>query len=378
MSNDQKENSSNLVNVTDLNSTREIVTPAIDSKYVVDPETTASNTATPNTTAVSISKDSKMDPLFLPETRNAALPILYPTIYEQLLKQRGCFWQTHEVPLDKDLADWAILTADEKHFIKHILAFFATSDLIVTENLEERFLDDIKIIEVRMMYRFQEVMEDIHSEMYALLIDTYISDLEEKNKLFNAVREIPVIKKKAEWAKKWINSTNPYCHRLIAFATVEGILFSGSFCAIYWLKNRGLLPGFTFSNDFISRDEGLHVEGALTIHNLLYEKADQKIAHEITREAVELEIEFITEALPCRLIGINAGNMKEYIKYVANGQLKLFGYSEIYPNVAQPFPFMDLIRLDSKANFFEKNSSQYKATAPVNSDANIDPYADLL
>lgn len=318
--------------------------------------------------------DLVLDPLFAEETRHAALPIRYPTIMELKEKQRGCYWQPHEVPIAGDLADWKKLTPDEQHFIKMVLAFFASSDLIVNENLMERFVKDVKALEVQILYRFQAMMEDIHSEMYALLIDTYIDDPDEKKRLLNAVVEIPIIKKKAQWAAKWMATDRPYNERLIAFAAVEGIFFSGSFCSIFWLKERGIMPGLTLSNDFISRDEGTHVEGAQKIHELLVKKADQKTVHEIIAEAVELETEFICGALPCRLIGINSTTMTEYIKFVANRLLKQFGYDELYKGVKQPFPFMDRICLDGKSNFFEIRPSQYNKLAKVDT---TDPYAGL-
>ena len=317
---------------------------------------------------------NQLDPLFQEEKRKAMLPILYPTINDLTKKQRGCFWQVHEVSLKQDIIDWKKLDANEKHFIKMILAFFASSDLIVNKNLMERFIHDVKCLEVQTMYHFQEAMEDIHSEMYAVLIDTYITDSEEKAKLFNAVVEIPIIGKKAEWANKWIASDKPYNQRLIAFAAIEGISFSGPFCSIFWLKERGLLPGLTLSNDFISRDEGLHVEGAIEINKLLIDKAPQDVANEIIRSAVNLEIEFVTKALPCNLIGINAQSMVTYIKYVANRLLTQFGYNILYDNIEQPFPFMDRIGLDSKSNFFESRPSQYNKLAKLD---NIDPYANL-
>lgn len=315
-----------------------------------------------------------MDPLFIEDPRRSALPILYPTIVKLKEKQRGCYWQPHEVSLANDLVDWKKLNVNEQHFIKMVLAFFASSDLIVNENLMERFVKDVKALEVQMLYRFQAMMEDIHSDMYALLIDTYIDDPNEKKKLLNAVVEIPIIKKKAEWAEKWIASTKPYNERLIAFAAVEGIFFSGSFCSIFWLKERGLLPGLTLSNDFISRDEGTHVEGAQLIHNLLQIKADQKVVHQIITEAVELEVEFICNALPCKLIGINSITMTEYIKFVANRLLKQFEYDELFVGIKQPFPFMDRIGLDGKSNFFEIRPSQYNKLAKVDT---IDPYSNL-
>ena len=315
-----------------------------------------------------------MDPLFMPETRVASLPILYPTIIDLLKKQRGCFWQTHEVSLYNDLVDWNSLHKDEKHFLKMILAFFASSDLIINENLVDRFIKDIPALEIQMLYRFQAMMEDIHSEMYALLIDVYISDSDEKKKLFNAMNDIPIIKKKAHWAKKWISSELPYNQRLIAFAAIEGIFFSGAFCSIFWMKEQGKLKGLTMSNDFISRDEGLHVESAVEIHKLLQEKADQKIVHNIIKEAVTLEIEFICVALPCNLLGINAKLMTQYIKYIANRLMLQFGYSIIYENISQPFSFMDRIGLDSKSNFFETKPTQYNKLARQES---INPYDGL-
>lgn len=316
-----------------------------------------------------------LDPLFIPDSRVASLPIYYPTILQLLKKQRGCYWQTHEVPLYSDLDDWNNkLNKDERFFLKMILAFFASSDLIVNENLATRFINDIKPIEIQMLYRYQAMMEDIHSEMYALLIDTYISDPVEKKHLLNAVVEIPIIKKKAEWAEKWISSDLPYNQRLLAFAAIEGIFFSGAFCSIFWMKERGMLKGLTLSNDFISRDEGLHVSTAEEIHKLLRVKASEDVAHAIIKDAVDLEIKFICEALPCKLIGINSKNMTEYIKYVANRLLKQFNYNIVYENIKQPFAFMDRIALDSKSNFFELRPSQYNK---LETSVDVDPYGDI-
>lgn len=313
--------------------------------------------------------------IFAEDTRNALLPIKFPSIWELVKKQRGCFWQTHEVSLAQDKIHWKKLDRDEQYFIKTVLAFFASSDLIVNKNLIERFINDAKPLEIQMMYRYQAMMEDIHSEMYALLIDSYIDNPAEKADLFNAVKTVPIIAKKAAWAERWIDSELPYSHRLLAFAAIEGIFFSGSFCAIFWLKERGIMPGLTLSNDFISRDEGLHVEGAVTISGLLKEKASEQAALDIFKSAVELETEFITEALPCKLIGMNASMMIEYIKYVANRMAKQFGYNEIYPNVKQPFNFMDRIGLDGKSNFFERRPSEYNKLA-VDEEDDEDPYAD--
>lgn len=316
-----------------------------------------------------------IDPLFQEDTRSSVLPVKYPTIRSCLEKQRGSYWQTHEVSLKKDLFDWVKLTKDEQHFIKMVLAFFATSDIIVNKNLTKRFTQEIQVHEVAMLYNYQKMMEDIHSEMYAILIDTYISDPNEKTFLLNAVNNIPIIAKKAAWAYKWMDSNKPYNNRLVAFSAMEGIFFSGSFCAIYWLKERGILPGLTLSNDFISRDEGMHVESAIEINNLLYDKADVNTIYEIIREAVALEIEFITEALPCKLIGMNSTMMIEYIKFVANRLIKQYGYNELYTNVSQPFTFMDRIGLDGKSNFFEKRPSEYNKLASEESEE--DPYSNL-
>jgi len=299
------------------------------------------------------------DPLFEEDDRNAILPIKYPTVWEIVKNQRGCFWQAHEVSLNEDEADWAKLNEDEQFFIKMVLAFFATSDLIVNKNIADRFINDVKALEVIMMYNIQSAIEDIHSEMYALLIDRYIKDPKEKDYLFNAVKNIPIISKKAAWANNWIHSDKPYSNRLVAFACVEGIFFSGSFCAIFWLRERGLMPGLCLSNEYISRDEGLHCAGAIEIYNLLQEKESESVIFEIVKSAVELETEFIIEALPCKLIGMNSQLMTEYIKYVANRLLKQFGYNPLYPVKQNPFPFMARIELQGKSNFFEKRPSDY-------------------
>lgn len=317
------------------------------------------------------------DPLFVEEAdRNTILPIRYPSIWEAYKIQAACYWQPHEVDLSGDRKDWEQLDADEKHFLKHILAFFARSDLIVNENLEERFKNDIKILEAKTAYAYQEMMENIHSEMYALLIDTYIDDTKEKTFLFNAVETIPSIAKKAEWANKWIGSNAPYAERLVAMSAVEGILFSGAFCSIYWMKERGKLPGLCKSNDFISRDEGQHVEFAILIFNMLKEKISVERMHEIIKEAVAVEIEFITESLPCKLIGMNSELMTQYIMFVANRLVKSYGYPELYPKAVQPFAFMDRIGLKSKSNFFEKKPTEY-SRKDTKKDNDEDPYADL-
>jgi len=315
------------------------------------------------------------DPIFQEETRCAMFPIKYHSIWELLKKQRGCYWQTHEVSLLNDLPHWKALNKDEKYFIKMILAFFAASDLIVNKNLSERFTQELKLNEFQAIYHFQEMMEDIHSEMYSLLIDTYIDNPDEKEHLFNAVKEVPTVKAKAEWAYKWISSDRPFSHRLVAMAAIEGIFFSGAFCAIFWLNERGLLPGLSLSNKFISRDEGLHVDTAVEIHKLLKEKIEVSVMHEIISEAVALSIDFIVKAIPCKLIGMNAEMMVEYVKFVANRLIKSFGYPELYPKAKQPFTFMDRIGLDNKSNFFEQRSSEYNKLAT--NEPTTDPYADL-
>jgi ribonucleotide reductase beta subunit family protein with ferritin-like domain len=268
------------------------------------------------------------------------------------------FWTPEEIDFSKDHADWAKLTADEKHFVTHILAFFAGSDGIVQENLACRFMNEIQLAEARQFYSVQLMMEAIHSETYSLLIDTYIEDKEEKASLFKAIETIPCVKLKAEWAQKWIESRDEnFATRLVAFAIVEGIFFSGSFCAIYWLKKRGLMPGLTFSNELISRDEGMHTEFAVTMYHKL-EKLDASLIVEIIRESVEIETQFICDSLPCSLIGMNSKDMTAYIQFVADRLALQFGIPKIY-KVSNPFDFMDLISLEGKTNFFEKKVSEY-------------------
>lgn len=271
------------------------------------------------------------------------------------------FWTAEEIDLGSDLSDWEKLNDGERHFISHVLAFFAASDGIVNENLALRFYNDVQIAEARCFYGFQIAMENIHSETYSLLIDTYIKDPREKDKLFNAVQNLPCVSKKAEWAMRWIKSDKSFAHRLIAFAAVEGIFFSGSFCAIFWLKKRGLMPGLATSNEFISRDEGLHCEFACHLHSLLSpeEQLDQETITQIVTEAVEIEKEFITDALPASLIGINAQSMTQYIEFVADHWLVTMGCQKFYHST-NPFDWMELISLEGKTNFFEKRVSEYQ------------------
>jgi len=300
------------------------------------------------------------EPLLTPDDKRfVAFPIQYNDIWEMYKKQVDCFWRAEEIDLSKDLDDWKKLTADEKHFVSMILAFFAASDGIVLENLASRFMSDVQVSEARAFYGFQIAMENIHSETYSLLIETYINDKFEKDKLFNALEHFPCIKKKSDWAQKWIkDNRSGFATRLVAFACVEGIFFSGAFSSIFWLKKRGLLPGLTFSNELISRDEALHTEFAVLLYDKLENKLKKSKVHEIIREAVEIETEFICDALPCRLIGMNSIMMTQYIQFVADRLCVQLGYDKIY-NVANSFDFMDMISLESKTNFFEKRVSEY-------------------
>jgi ribonucleoside-diphosphate reductase subunit M2 len=308
------------------------------------------------------------EPLLAPDdNRFVMFPIIHDDIWQMYKKQVDCFWRAEEIDLTKDLDHWNTLNADERYFISSILAFFAASDGIVLENLASRFMNDVQVSEARAFYGFQIAMENIHSESYSLLIETYIKDAAKKHKLFNAIEHFPCIKKKSDWAQKWIrDNRSSFATRLVAFACIEGIFFSGAFCSIYWLKKRGLMPGLTFSNELISRDEALHCEFAVLLYSKLVKKIDKSRIHEIIKEAVEIETEFICEALPCKLIGMNSELMTQYIQFVADRLCVQLGYKKIY-NVANPFQFMELISLESKSNFFEKRVSDY-ALANKNSD----------
>ena len=293
------------------------------------------------------------------DNRYVLFPIEHTDIYDMYKKQLDCFWRIDEVDLSKDLQLWETLNKDEKYFVSMILAFFAASDGIVLENLGTRFMSEVQVSEARAFYAFQIAMETIHSEMYSLLIDTYIKDREEKSKLFNALNEFPCIKKKGDWAIKWIqDKRSGFASRLVAFACVEGIFFSGAFCAIYWLKNRGLMPGLTFSNELISRDEALHTEFAILLYSKLMKKLDKKRVIDIVKEAVDIEKEFIVSALPCKLVGMNGDLMSQYIEFVADRLVVQLGYDKIY-NSNNPFPFMEMISMEGKTNFFEKRVGEY-------------------
>lgn len=291
--------------------------------------------------------------------RFVLLPIQHKAIWEMYKKAEASFWTAEEIDLSQDLVDWAKLNDKEKHFVSHVLAFFAASDGIVNENLAMRFSNEVQLPEARCFYGFQIAIENIHSETYSLLIDTYIRNPKEKDHLFNAMETVPCVKKKADWAMKWIGSDTPFAERLVAFAAVEGIFFSGSFCSIFWLKKRGLMPGLTFSNELISRDEGLHCDFACLLYSMIKNKPDEEIIRSIISDAVSIEKEFITEALPVDLIGMNSKMMGEYIEFVADRLIKALGYNPIY-NATNPFDWMELISLEGKTNFFEKRVGDYQ------------------
>jgi len=318
------------------------------------------------------------EPILSPnDNRFVVFPIEYPDIWEMYKKQVDCFWRAEEIDLSKDVDHWNTLTPDEKHFLSFILAFFAASDGIVLENLAVRFMADVQISEARAFYGFQIAMENIHGQTYSLLIDTYIKDQNEKMHLFRALQHYPCIKKKGDWAQKWIaDNRSSFATRLVAFACIEGIFFSGAFCSIFWMKKRGLMPGLTFSNELISRDEALHCEFAILLYGKMQKKVAKARIYEIIREAVEIEIEFICEALPCRLIGMNANLMTQYIQFVADRLVVQLGYDKIY-NVGNPFDFMELISIESKTNFFERRVSDYALAEKTKTDDMFEMNADF-
>ncbi|KNH03749.1 hypothetical protein XU18_2568 [Perkinsela sp. CCAP 1560/4] len=329
-----------------------------------------------DTTSISESKrprneekpDSFAEEPMLQENPNryVLFPIEYPDIWKKYKEAEASFWTVEEVDLSQDVKEWEDkLNDDERHFIKHVLAFFAASDGIVLENLAARFMNDIQIAEVRCFYGFQIAIENIHSEMYSILIDTYIKNQADKARLFNAMETIPCVQQKAQWAIKWINSADSFAERLVGFAAVEGIFFSGSFCAIFWLKKRGLMPGLTFSNELISRDEGLHCDFACLLYSShLKNKLSQDRVHSIIHEAVKIEQEFVTDALPVRLIGMNADLMNQYIEFCADRLITALGYEKRY-KVKNPFDFMEMISLQGKTNFFEKRVGDYQKAGVI-------------
>jgi len=307
---------------------------------------------------------SQKEPLLTEnDNRYVMFPILDADIWKMYKKQMDCFWRAEEIDLSKDIKHWPTLTNKEQHFVKHILAFFAASDGIVLENLGQRFMNEVQLSEARAAYGFQIMMENVHSETYSLLIDTLVKEEREKTKLFEAINNFPCIKKKADWSIKWINDKrSSFATRLIAFACVEGIFFSGAFCSIYWLKKRGIMPGLTFSNELISRDEGMHTDFAVLLFSKLHKKPKRAKILEIFKDAVKIEKEFICEALPCKLIGMNSKLMSQYIEFVADRLVVQLGYTKIY-KTENPFDFMEMISLDGKTNFFEKRVSDYSLSS---------------
>jgi ribonucleoside-diphosphate reductase subunit M2 len=306
-------------------------------------------------------KELEKDEVLLVENprRWVMFPIRYPEIWEMYKKHEASFWTAEEIDLSSDGKDWDGLNKDEQHFIKHILAFFAASDGIVLENLAGQFSTEVQLPEARAFYGFQMAMENIHSETYSLLIEQYVKDPAEREAVFNAIVTMPAVKEKAEWAIQYMNSENSFAERLVAFAAVEGVLFSGSFCAIYWLKKRGLMPGLTFSNELISRDEGLHAEFACLLYGMLDHKLPEDVVHDLIRNAVAVERKFICEALSCDLIGMNSELMTRYIEFVADRLLTALGHTKLFGST-NPFDWMELISLQGKTNFFEKRVGEYQ------------------
>jgi len=341
---------------------------------------------------------SELDPCLIDEDRNSIFPIRHPQLWNDFYKKHeSTMWHAHEVDLSRDLDYWERLKDDERRFIGNVLGFFASSDLIVAENITECFMSEVKILESKFFYGFQLMIENIHSEMYSLLIDTYIRDKDEKMRLFNAVKTLPCVEKKATWAKKWISGSETragkasmtrdcpsnrrsFPKRLIAFAIVEGLFFSGAFCSIYWLKSvHKCPPGLGLSNDFISRDEGLHTDHACFLYNnYITNKLTQEEYEEIMREAVNIEIEFITDSLNCALLGINSKLMTSYIKHVSNRLSKQLGFEPLFSEkeAVQPFDFMNQLGISNKSNFFEARPSEYKK-GDIKVEGEGDPFGDL-
>lgn len=304
--------------------------------------------------------ETKLEPI-LEENKDrfVLFPIKHREIWEMYKKAEASFWTAEEIDLSPDLQDWEMkLNEDEKHFIKHVLAFFAASDGIVNENLAVNFMSEVQYPEARCFYGFQVMIENIHSEAYSLLIDTYIKNPQEKDRLFHAIDTVPCVKKKADWALRWI-SQGSFAERLVAFAAVEGIFFSGSFCSIFWLKKRGLMPGLSFANELISRDEGLHCDFACLLYSQLKHKLSTETVQTLIKDAVEIELEFVRDSIPVKLIGMNSDLMCQYIRFVADRLLAALGCPKVY-NTTNPFDFMELISMQGKTNFFERRVSEYQ------------------
>lgn len=309
-----------------------------------------------------------MEFLLTPEkNRLTIFPLQHIEIWNMYKKAVSCFWTSEEIDLSKDLNDWVKLSENERKFIKGVLAFFSSSDTIVNMNLAERFVNEVQPLEAKFFYNFQEAIENIHSEVYSLLIDTYIKDPKEKNETFHAIENSPAIKRKADWCMKWINDhTSPFAQRLIAFAIVEGVFFSGSFCSIFWMKEKGKLPGLCFSNELISRDEAMHVEFAVLLYSYIQGRLSEEIVHDMMRDAVIVEKNFIVDCMPCALLGMNSELMSTYIEFVADRLLVQLGYEKIFHS-RNPFPFMERISIETKSNFFESRVGEY-AKANVGTD----------
>ena len=313
------------------------------------------------------------------EKRYTTFPIKYHKIWEMYKNAESCFWKAQEIDFSHDYEHFQKLSKDEQYFIKQILAFFAASDTIVNMNLEENFTSEVKVLEAKYFYDYQAANENVHAEVYSLMIDNLIKDTSEKNKLFNAIEEIDCIKQKKDWAEKWINNSEqiPFAQRLIAFSIVEGVFFSGSFCAIYWIKHKStknkenLMPGLTSSNEFIARDEGLHTDFACLLYTYIINRIDEEIVHEMFKDAIDIESNFIIKALPCKLIGMNSDKMIEYIKFVADRLLEQLNYSKLYNIKECPFDFMEAISLEGKTNFFESRPTQYQKAEHDNKEFEI-------
>lgn len=346
--------------MSELSLDKENTPPSLSNTRILASKTARKifSESTPKSEQTSVSQE---EPLLKENPRRFVIfPIQYHDIWNMYKKAEASFWTAEEVDLSKDLQHWESLKDDERFFISHVLAFFAASDGIVNENLVERFTQEVQVTEARCFYGFQIAMENIHSEMYSLLINTYIKDPQEREYLFNAIETLPCVKKKADWALHWIgNKSANYGERVVAFAAVEGIFFSGSFAAIFWLKKRGLMPGLTFSNELISRDEGLHCDFACLMFKHLLNKPSSETVKRIIADAVAIEQEFLTEALPVKLIGMNCELMKQYIEFVADRLLLELGFDKMYRS-ENPFDFMENISLEGKTNFFEKRVGEYQ------------------
>eukprot|EP00039_Didymoeca_costata_P023496 m.7327 g.7327 ORF g.7327 m.7327 type:complete len:367 (-) comp3695_c0_seq1:502-1602(-) len=345
-------------------------TPAVDSS-LADLKIAAKLALNKDEVVTLTEEERQQEPLLQDNPRRfVILPIEYPEVWAMYKKAEASIWTVEEVDLSKDMEHWKNLNSNEQHFIKHVLAFFAASDGIVNENLVDRFMSEVQMTEARCFYGFQVMIENIHSEMYSRLIEAYVSDKTEQSKLFNAIETMPAIKRKAEWAMRWTaHEKASFGERVIAFAAVEGIFFSGSFCSIFWLKNKGLMPGLTFSNELISRDEGLHTDFACLMYSMLNKKPSKERVLGIIMDAVEIEIQFVTEALPVSLLGMNANLMTDYIKFVADVLLVNLEVGKVY-NVENPFQFMESISLTGKTNFFERRVGEYrKSGVGISNDA---------